>query len=214
LGNETTTTLQAVMQLGVDNVRKLLLNSEEAASDNLGLQYLQTRAILAARVALDWSTGRADLNPAELALAALLNDTGELLLWLYAPELAQAALDELHSGRATRTTQAQIQTCGFTFKELTTRCAELWNLPTLLRKLLQGAESERALLTKTCTDFSRHLLNPDTDSDKALAADIVTARKLMPNVSYAWLLSHITLLDEERKQNLIERANNLLTFEI
>lgn len=225
LGNETTTTLQAVMQLGVDHVKKLLLDSEEADSnqhnqhdqhDRRGLLYLQTRAALAAHIALRWSAGRADLNPAELALAALLSDTGELLLWLYAPELTQAALDELHSGRATRTTQAQIQACGFTFKELTNRCAELWSLPSLLRKLLQGAESERALLTRTCTDFARHLLNPDANSDKALAADIVSARKLMPNVSYAWLLSEIdiTLLDEERKQRLIERADNLLTFEI
>lgn len=214
LGNETTTTLQAVMQLGLDNVKKLLIGSAEIDTANAGLSYVEARSALAARIALRWASGRADLHPAEVALAALLSDTGELLLWLYCPELAQAALEELRSGRARRSAQAQTQACGFTFKELTIRCAEIWNLPTLLRKLLQGAESERALLTRTCTDFARHLMNADASADEALASDLVEARKLMPGASLEWLLEDVAEIDADRKQRLIDRARALHTFDI
>lgn len=214
LGNETTTTLQAVMQLGVDNVKKLLFASTEIDDGNAGLLYVEARSALAARVALRWASGRADLNPVEVSLAALLSDTGELLLWLYCPELAQAALDELRSGRAKRSAQAQTQACGFSFKELTIRCAEIWNLPTLLRKLLHGAESERALLTRSCTDFARHLLGRDATADEAMANDLVAARKLVPGVSFAWLLEEVAELDAEHKQGLCDRAEAMHNYDI
>lgn len=206
LGNETTTPLQAVLQLGIDKVCKLLLNSNTAEAGTDGFSYVEARSALAARMALRWAPGRSDMNATELALAALLADTGELLLWLYAPELAQAALDELHSGRASRSAQAQTQVCGFTFKELTLRCAEIWNLPQLLQRLLRGEASERALLTRICNDFARHVMNPDAGSDLALADDLVNARKLMNNVSFEWLLDKVSELGLLRKQQLLQMA--------
>lgn len=213
LGNETTTTLQAVMQLGVDKVKRLLLESEEVDPSNTGLCFVESRSALAAGIALRWASGRSDMRPGELALAALLSDIGEILLWLYAPELAQAALDELRSGRATRSNQAQQQVCGFSFKALTVRCAELWNLPDLLLKLLQGAESERALLIRACTNFSRHLTHRDEHAELALASDLVDARRLMPHVSYEWLLSAVEgidwLADEGERQALLALAESL-----
>lgn len=210
LGTETTTVLHAVMQLGVDKVSQLLLDSDavDTATATAGFAYVEARSALAARVALRWAPGRADLNPQELALAALLNDTGELLLWFYAPELAQAALDELHSGRASRSAQAQSQACGFTFKELTIHCVTLWNLPALLLRLLQGSASERALLTRICTDFARHAMSRDETADLALLADLQAVRKLMSNVSYGWLLENISELDIERRQHLIALAES------
>lgn len=206
LGNETTTPLQAVLQLGMDKVCKLLLDSATAEAGTGGFSYVEARSALAARMTLRWAPGRADMNATELALAALLADTGELLLWLYAPELAQAALDELHSGRASRSAQAQGQVCGFTFKELTLRCAETWNLPQLLQRLLRGEASERAMLTRICNDFARHVMNPDAGSDLALADDLVHARKLMPNISLEWLLDKVSELGLLRKQQLLQLA--------
>ena len=176
--------------------------------------HVEARSSLASRVALRWASGRSDMSPVEVALAALLSDTGELLLWLYAPELGQAALDELHSGRAKRSSQAQSQACGFDFKQLTIRCAEIWNLPTLLLKLLRGAETERAMLTRTCTNFARHLMNTDESSDQALASDLVDAHKLVPGVTLEWLLEDIGEIGESRKLQLIERAKALHTDEI
>lgn len=212
LGTETTTVLHAVMQLGVDKVNRLLLDSNELGEDELevtaGFTYVEARSALAARVALRWAPGRADLNPQEVALAALLNDSGELLLWLYAPELAQAALDELKSGRATRSAQAQSQACGFTFKELTMHCAELWNLPALLLKLLQGAASERAQLTRICTDVARHAMSTDDTADQALVADLLSVRKLMPHASFNWLVESLSELEIERRQHLIDLAES------
>lgn len=210
LGNETTATLQAVMQLGVDKVKRLLLESEDVDESNAGLCFVESRAALAARIALRWAAGRSDMRPGELALAALLSDIGEILLWLYAPELTQAALDELRSGRATRSLQAQQQACGFSFKALTIRCAELWNLPDLLQKLLQGAESERALLIRACTNFSRHLTHRDEHAELALATDLADARRLMPHVSYEWLLDGVKdvawLEEAEERAALMARA--------
>ncbi|MBV2235712.1 MAG: HDOD domain-containing protein [Sterolibacterium sp.] len=208
LGTETTTILHAVMQLGVNNVCRLLLDSSEVDADSAGFAYVEARSALAARLALRWAPGRADMNPQEVALAALLNDTGELLLWLYAPQLAQAALDELHSGRASRSAQAQSQACGFTFKELTMHCAELWNLPGLLRRLLQGSASERALLTRICTDFARHAMSHDETADQALVADLLAVRKLMPNLSFNWLVESIQELDMDRRLLLVAQAES------
>lgn len=214
LGNETTTTLQAIMQLGIDRFRRLLDSSEEIDNDNAGLLYVKARSALASRIALRWAPGRSDMRPVELALAALLADTGELLLWLHAPQLAQAALDELRSGRAARSSQAQIQVCGFDFKSLTLRCAEAWHLPDLLIHLLRGQESERALIARTCNNFARHLLNNDENTELAMAADLVDAHKLLPAVSYEWLTEGIPELDAETRQHLIDRAHKLHTYEI
>ena len=113
---------------------------------------VETRATTAAEVAQRWAMGRRDLNPEEVAVAALLADTGELLLWVYAPELPEAARDELLSGRARRSSQAQQQACGFDFKLLTMRCAEQWKLPLLVVQLLRGIDTPRANITRICSN--------------------------------------------------------------
>ena len=40
---------------------------------------------LASRLALRWGTARADISPDEIAMAALLSEIGELLLWSFRP---------------------------------------------------------------------------------------------------------------------------------
>lgn len=102
LDHETTTALAAIMQLGVDEFRKLLLASPEIDDSNEGLVKVETRARVAAQIAQVWSAGRQDLNPEEVAVAALLAGAGDLLLWVYAAELPQKADEELASGRARR----------------------------------------------------------------------------------------------------------------
>ncbi len=207
LGNETTTTLAAIMQLGITGFKQMLFDSDEVDLDNAGLVSVEQRSSYAAQIALRWAAQRSDLNPAEVALAALLSDTGELLLWVYEAELPQAALDELHSGRAKRSTQAQSQTCGFSFKELTIRCCEIWNLPSLLRQLLRGAENERAQLTRICSNLARHLTSVDAASDLALIDDLVAAHKLLPTSSLEWLVGELPALSAEKKQQIIAQAN-------
>lgn len=209
LGKETTTPLAAVMQLGIEHCKELLLSSDEVDMSDAGLLLLERRSSLAAQISLKWATRRNDLNPSEVALAALLSDTGELLLWLYEPELAQAALDELHSGRAKRSSQAQIQACGFDFKQLTIRCCEMWNLPALLSQLLRGADTERAQLTRVCSNLARHLATVDHSCPffQALISDLVDVHRLMTFASLEWLVGGLPDLSEEEKQQIIDLAH-------
>jgi len=210
LDHETTTALAAIMQLGIDEFRELLLSSAEIEEANAGLSELESRATAAARAALRWAAGRMDLNPEEVAVASLLADAGELLLWVYQPELPQAAKDELYSGRAKRSSQAQLQACGFDFKQLTMRCAELWKLPQLVVQLLRGVDSPRANLTRICSNTARHLLESSATADLALASDLLDVHALMPTVGLDWLAEGLTILAPERKAELVTIANDLL----
>ncbi len=204
LDHETTTALAAIMQLGVDEFRKLLLASPEIEDDNRGLLKVETRARVAAQIARTWSAGRADLNPEEVAVAALLAGSGDLLLWVYADELPRLAEDELNCGRAARSAQAQMQACGFTFKQLTLQCAERWKLPGLVIQLLRGSESLRAHLTRTCSNAARHVLDDSVTSTLALASDLDDASRLIPGVSMEWLIDGLVMLPDERRSALLE----------
>lgn len=209
LDRETTTALAAILQLGVDEFKTLLLSSAEIEEGNTGLMEVEARAVVAAQVAQRWAAHRMDMNPEEVAVAALLADAGELLLWVYAPELGQAAREELLSGRATRSSQAQSQACGFEFKQLTMRCAELWKLPTLLVQLLRGVDTPRANLTRICSNAARHVKEPSATATTALACDLMEVRKLMPSVSVERLADGLPMLSDQEKADLMARAAEL-----
>ena len=210
LGHETTTALAAILQLGVNEFRKLLQSSPEVDEENAGLLKVETRACLAAQIARTWSTGRMDISPDEVAVAALLGGTGDLLLWAYAPDVPLKADDELRSGRAQRSAQAQMQACGFTFKQLTLLCAERWKLPALLIQLLRGAETLRARLTRICSNTARHVLDESETSTLALASDLAEAARLIPNASLEWLVYGLVMLPDERRTALLAKAHELL----
>ena len=210
LDHETTTALAAIMQLGIDEFRTLLLSSSEIEEANAGLLEVEERATAAARAAQRWASGRMDLNPEEVAVAALLADAGELLLWVYEPELPQAAKDELASGRAKRSAQAQLQACGFDFKQLTMRCAEQWKLPLLVVQLLRGVDSPRANLTRICSNTARHLLEISETTNLALASDLLEVHDLMPTMSLEWIAEGLVMLSAEHKAELVAIADDLL----
>ncbi len=210
LDHETTTALAAILQLGVDEFRTLLLSSPEIEDSNKGLLKVEARARVASQIALIWSNGRRDLNPEEVAVAALLAGAGDLLLWVYAAEIPQKAEDELYSGRARRSTQAQLQTCGFTFKQLTLQCAERWKLPALVIQLLRGAESLRAQLTRVCSNAARHVLDDSETSTQALANDLVEAARLIPNASIEWLVDGLVMVPEDKRQGLVKITCEML----
>jgi len=202
LAHETTTALTAIMQLGVDEFRKLLLTSPEVDEANAGLQAVEARARMAAQIARTWATGRADLNPEEIAVAALLAGAGDLLLWVYAEEIPRKAEATLRAGHAQRSAQAQIHACGFTFKELTLQCAERWKLPALVLQLLRGAETQRAQLTRTCSNAARHVLDESPTATLALASDLLEAVRLVPNASVEWLADGLPLGEDRRREVL------------
>lgn len=208
LGHDTTTALGAVMQLGVKNFRNLLLGSPETQDDNLGLQACSARAILASQIAQIWGKARADIAPEEVAMAALLAEIGELLLWHCAPELPQAAQEALARGRASRSAAAQQLACGFRFRDLSLKCATVWGLPPLLVQLIRGVENTRANLCKLYLDTARHLAagadNP------ALPDDLAQAKRLIPFASLEWFAAHMNGLNEQRQAEVVEAAQWIL----
>ena len=210
LGHETSNPLSAVMQLGTETFHKLLLNSQETDESVLGLAECEARSHLASRLALKWGSARSDISPDEIAMAALLAEIGELLLWLVAPELPKAALEALHSARSV---QAQVDTCGFRFKDLTLKCATIWNLPSILPQLIRGIDNPRANLSRLCIDTARHI-SSGGPNDPALPSDIVEAKKLIPNASLEWLTEQIPGLSEFDVLSIVEKASNLLDPEL
>ena len=209
LDHETTTALAAIMQLGVDEFRSLLLSSPEISDDNSGLLQVEARARMASQIAQAWATGRSDLNPEEVALAALLGGVGDLLLWVYADEIPRKADALLRAGLAHRSAQAQTQACGFTFKQLTLQCAERWKLPGLVIQLLRGSESERARLTRCCANAARHVLDESATAGQALASDLVEAARLIPNAPLEWLLDALAWLPADRRESVLQCAREL-----
>lgn len=208
LGHETTTALAALMQLGSDAFRELLLASPETDDSHPGLAACEARSHMAMHLALHWGTARADVSPEEIALAAQLSEIGELLLWNFAPELPMAALEEIAFGRATRSVQAQEQACGFSFRALTCKCATIWRLPALLLQLIRGVDNVRANISRLCVDTARHLAagadNP------ALPCDLLEAKRLMPHASLEWLASCLSGLGPEEMAALLEQAEKKL----
>ncbi len=209
LGHETTTPLGAVMQLGTDTFRRLLLDSPETDENNKGLAACEARAYLARHLALRWGTGRADVSPDEIAMAALLSEMGELLLWLFAQELPEAAEAALHSGRSARSLQAQVDMCGFRFKDLTLKCALIWHLPSLLTQLIRGVDNTRANLSRACVDAARHL-SSGGPADPALPSDIAEAKHIIPSASLEWLTEQLPGLNEEQIAAIARKAADLL----
>ena len=176
MAKDITTPLGVVLALGTQQFKEQIRVAPEVGEDNAGFMACEARASLAARIALAWGALRHDLDPGELAMAALLANAGEIELWAFVPELPQKALDELHSGRASRSEQAQRQACGFAFLDITLLLIENWTLPQLIKQLIRGDEGMRARMARLAVNTARHLGNgPD---DAALPDDVREAAKL------------------------------------
>lgn len=211
LGQETTTALATVLQAGVDGMVSTVSQSDTCSDDLPGLTVCESRVVIAARIARHWGGLRADISSEELALAALLSETGELILWHFAPELPQKALDELKSGRAKRTLQAQQQAVGFHFKQLTLALTQAWELPNLITLLIKGSDNPRANITRIAMDTARHITaHPE---NPAIPADIVNIKAQLPGVSHRTLITALPISDEYKELVLQAIAENHVTME-
>lgn len=197
LGHDTTTILGAVQQVGMRGMVEAAVDSPLCDDTNPGLVACEARAVLSASIALSWAAHRADVSPEEVALAALLGEMGELMLWAFEPELPQRALDELHSGRATRNAQAQQQVAGFAFKQLSIGLIEAWELPTLIMQLVRGADTPRANIARISADAARHIqANP---RNPALPDDVISVKAYLPGVSWESLLATLPISEDYRE---------------
>lgn len=208
LGHETSTPLAAVMQIGVKSFRELLFGSPETDDSRTGLARCEARAVIAGQLAAAWSRSRSDVSPDEVLMAALLSEMGELLLWHFAPDLPQGALEAMAHGEARRTELAQEAACGFKFKDLTIKCAEIWKLPAILVQLIRGHDTTRANIARLARNTARHLAaGPD---NPALPDDLASAKRLLPHASMESLVGDLPGFPEEMRQDLVDKANEAL----
>lgn len=196
LGKETTTQLGTILQLGSDELYSLIAGSPVVNVDHSGWKAAVSTAVMASSIARAWSNLRADASPEEISLATLLSETGELLLWHFAPELPTEAIAEFESGRASRTGLAQLNTAGFTFRQLTLVLSDVWQLPQMISQLIRGVDRPRTHIAQIAIDCARHLTqNPD---NPALPSDIGNIAQYIPGVSKEKLVSVLPISDEQR----------------
>ena len=176
MARDITTPLGVVLALGTRRYSEQIDQAPVIGADNLGFFACEARYTQAARIAQALGNFHHDTDPAELALATLLANAGEIELWAFAPELPQAALDVQRNGGMKRNEDAEIKACGFAFKDLTLLMCEHWQLPPLILQLIRGDQTIRAKLALLAVDMSRHLANGN--DDQALADDLEDAAQL------------------------------------
>jgi len=196
LGHDTTTLLGAVQQVGARGLTEAAAESPLCDDGNAGLVACEARAVLSATISRCWAANRSDVSPEEVALAALLGEIGELMLWAFQPEIPERALAMLHDGLVSRSAQAQSEVAGFTFKQLSLGLIEAWELPALITQLVRGADTPRANLARVASDAARHFYaDPE---NPALPDDVIAAKTFLPGVPWHALLSPLPVSDEYR----------------
>jgi HD-like signal output (HDOD) protein len=124
----------------------------------LGVLQIVRRSQRAADYAQDWAIWRHDVNMEEVRIAALLHDLAEILVWCSAPKLGLAILEQQKTNPTMRSADAQKTTLGFTFQEIQLELCRVWNLPELLRVLIDEdlAANPRAQNVALAVRLARH----------------------------------------------------------
>lgn len=107
----------------------------------LGLLHVLNRARNASHFAREWAIVRHDLDVEEITVAALLHDFAEMLLWCFAPEPAMKAQAMQARDPQLRSDDAQRAAFGVGAVELQQALALAWELPGLLRLLMDDAHA-------------------------------------------------------------------------
>lgn len=145
----------------------------------LGLLHVTRRAKRAARYALDWATWRYDLSSEEVAIAALLHDLAEMLIWCFAPQRALKIHAMQMADPALRSADAQKAVLGFELNDLQTALCRHWQLPDLLASLMDDKHADRPRVrnVKLAVDLARH--SADGWDNPALPDDLRAIAALM-----------------------------------
>ncbi len=124
----------------------------------LGVQTVMSRARHAALYAQDWARLRHDVDPEEVMIAALLHDIAEMLVWCFAPPLALEIAERQERDRTLRSDHAQRAVIGFRLIDLQLELARAWELPALLRVLMDEEQTRnpRVLNVALATAVARH----------------------------------------------------------
>ena len=180
LRGDISTVGSAIMMLGIEPFFRRfaelpLVEQRLADQPAVLLCVLKTiqRAQRAAEFARDWAIWRHDLNAEEVTIAALLHDIAELLLWTFAPKLMLEIHRLQQANSQLRSSVAQKAVLGITTQELQLALCQVWQLPELLRLLMDDTKADhpRVRNVSLAVDLARHLAQGGWEN-AAIADDI------------------------------------------
>ena len=212
LRSDITTIANAVMMLGIEPFFKkfeapttieTLLKAEPQAL--LGVLQVVRRVQRASHYAHDWAFERHDMNIEEVALAALLHDLAEILLWCFAPKMAIEIRDRLQADKSLRSVTAQEQVLGFRLFDLQSALCHAWHLPELLNMLMDdtNAQLPRVQNVRLAVNLARHSI---TDWNNAALPDDFAAIEKLLHINRETLLSRLNVPEEFIPQYLTPQS--------
>jgi len=159
----------------------------------------------AARYAHEWAFARHDMNVDEVALAALLHDLAEILLWCFAPQQAMEIRSRLHADHSLRSASAQQEVLGLPLADLQLALCHAWHLPELLTTMMDegNAHLPRVQNVKLAVNLARH--STDGWADPAIPDDLKAIQDLL-HISRDTLLHRLQLPPELLPRFLREGA--------
>ncbi len=151
-----------------------------------GLLRVVRRARKASRLAWDFAHWRTDLAIEEIAMATLLHDLAEMLVWCFAPELAQRIQSILKEQPGMRSRAAQREVLKIELHDLQLALFERWHLPELLTKMMDDTHATQPRICNilAAVNVARHSANGW--DDPALPTDYETIARLL-NTSVAFV---------------------------
>jgi len=196
LGHDTTTPLAAILQTGFDELQEIV----EASSPNdrplAGCQACEQRAVLASRIARAWANRRVDVSPDEVAMAALLAEIGELLLWHFASEMTDKETQVRDWNARFSALMPRPSEIEFTFRHLTMALAQAWDLPNLVVMLIKGTDTPRANIARLAAEIAK--IVSDGPEPAALLAILRQTQPVIPAASQAELAEALPLSEALR----------------
>lgn len=147
-----------------------------------------SRAGHAAWYAYNWGHDLRLGNPEEMAIAALLHELGEMLLWTYADSEMERVKTLVRRGMRQATAEEAI--LGFTLQQLSLQLAEQWNLPPLTGQALQptGAFQIRSLAVMLASALARESRNSWRSEQTAELIELAAALNgLEPDRGHAYI---------------------------
>lgn len=156
----------------------------------LGLLKLIARSRNASQWARDWALHRQNVSFGEIAMAALLHDLVEILMWCFAPNLAIQAKERLANEPGRRTSQVQQEVFGASLDEIAVELITHWGLPPLLCSLMNPADAETANVRNVvlAVNLARHSANGWND---AALPDDYRAIETLLHIGHSNLLERI-----------------------
>lgn len=162
----------------------------------LGLLKVISRSRHAAIWSRDWALLRQNTTFDEIAMAALLHDYVEILMWCFAPTLAVRAKEKHLSAPDLRSETINQEVYGAPLEAIMLELSRLWGLPSLLLSLLNPGDAESANVrnVKLAVDLARHSANGWNDA--ALPDDYREIEALL-HISHSNFLERIGAPEEQ-----------------